>query len=108
MDQNTLFDLVIERIGAVSPLKAMPIEAELAKPKSFLKLVDAEHYNWSSNEFRKVFGMRFRVKVPPLDQLNILVVGDRATVWPQLAALGYPLIELTVDGTPVTDAKQRP
>ncbi|MBT3436774.1 MAG: insulinase family protein [Oceanospirillaceae bacterium] len=44
----------------------------------------------------------------PLDQLNILVVGDRATVWPQLAALGYPLIELTVDGTPVTDAKQRP
>ena len=72
MDQNTLFDLVIERIGAVSPLKAMPIEAELAKPKSFLKLVDAEHYNWSSNEFRKVFGMRFRVKVPPLDQLNII------------------------------------
>ena len=73
MDQNRLFDSVIGKISAANGLQEMPIEPELAKPKSFLRLVDAEHYNWSSKNFRKVFGMRFRVKVPPIDQLNIIV-----------------------------------
>jgi hypothetical protein len=72
MDQNTLFDSIIDTISASTEMNEMPIEPELAKPKSLLRLVDADHYNWSGSDFRKVFGMRFRVKIPALDQLNII------------------------------------
>jgi len=72
MDQDTLFQSVIDRIDQRSPLEAQTIEPELKNPKSFLKILDADHHNWTSDAFRKVFGMRFRVKVPPIDQLNII------------------------------------
>jgi len=72
MDQDALFNSIIDRIGQGAPLTEQAIEPELKKPKSFLKILDADHYNWSADAFRKLFGMRFRVKVPPIDQLNII------------------------------------
>jgi hypothetical protein len=50
----------------------MPLAPELAEPKSFLKVLSAKHYNWRADKFRKIFGMRFTVKLPPLDQLNTI------------------------------------
>ena len=72
MDQDELFAATIDRINQRSPLTEVAVDSELARPSAFMKLVEAEHLNWSSDDFRKVFGMRFRVKVPPLDQLNII------------------------------------
>ncbi len=72
MDQDLLFSSVIDPITADSSIIEQPVEPELARPKSFLKILDAEHYNWKGGPFRKVFGMRFRVKVPAIDQLNII------------------------------------
>ncbi len=54
------------------PLEAVPLAPELAEPKSFLKVLTAKHYNWHADKFRKLFGMRFTVKLPPLDQLNTI------------------------------------
>jgi len=72
MDQDTLYKSVIDRINQSSPLTEQTVEPELKNPKSFLKILDADHFNWTSDDFRKVFGMRFKVKIPPLDQLNII------------------------------------
>jgi len=70
MDQDQRLDAIIDRLRGVEPLQAHDIPHDLAEPKSFLKVLRANHYNWSSERFRKVFGMRFRVKIPPIEQLN--------------------------------------
>ena len=70
MDQDQRLQAIIERLRGVESLEELPVPAELAEPKSFLKVLRANHYNWSSERFRKIFGMRFRVKVPRIEQLN--------------------------------------
>jgi hypothetical protein len=62
----------MDRIGQTVPLVPVDLEPELARPKSFLKILDADHYNWEADKFRKLFAMRFRVKVPALDQINMI------------------------------------
>jgi zinc protease len=37
----------------------------------------------------------------PPDKLNMLLVGDKATILPGLQKLGYKIVELDVDGKPV-------
>lgn len=70
MDQ--LFRSVLDAADAVFPLTEVELDPELARPKSFLKILDADHHNWRAEKFRKLFGMRFRVRMPPLDQLNCI------------------------------------
>jgi len=70
MDQDQRLERIIERVRGAEPLAEMPVPPELAEPKSFLKVLRANHYNWSSPHFRKLFAMRFRVKIPPIEQLN--------------------------------------
>lgn len=53
-------------------LDPVELEPEIARPKSFLKVLDAEHFNWTGDPLRKLFAMRFRVKIPPLDQMNVI------------------------------------
>ena len=72
MDQDQRLDAIIERIGRVEALQENAVPPELAKPKSFLKVLRATHRNWSSERFRKIFGMRFSVKIPPLEQINAI------------------------------------
>jgi hypothetical protein len=72
VDQNQRLDQIIERVARVEPLEQMFIPDELAQPKSFLKVLRAKHYNWQSTKFRKLFGMRFSVKIPPIEQLNTI------------------------------------
>jgi len=67
---DELFWSVITQFGDSFPLTEVELDPEIAEPKSFLKILDAQHYNWTADRFRKLFGMRFRVKLPPLDQLN--------------------------------------
>ena len=55
------------------PLTAVPVAPELAEPKSFLKILQARHMNWRTGRDRKVFGMRFGVKLPSLDQMNFIM-----------------------------------
>ena len=70
MDQDQRLEAIVERLRGVESLEEIPVPAELAEPKSFLKVLRANHYNWSSQRFRKVFGMRFSVKAPRIEQLN--------------------------------------
>jgi len=70
---DELFDSVFTRVGRHFPLTPVELDDEIAKPKSMLKLLDATHYNWHAQRFRKLFGMRFKVKLPPLDQLNTIL-----------------------------------
>lgn len=70
MDQDQRLQAIIERVRGVEALQEEHVPPELAEPKSFLKVLRANHYNWSSPHFRKLFGMRFRVKLPPIEQLN--------------------------------------
>ena len=37
----------------------------------------------------------------PVEQMKIVVVGDKAVVGESLAALGYPFVELDEEGNPV-------
>ena len=69
---DELFQSVIATVDQVFPLTDVELDPELAQPKSFLKILDATHYNWTAERFRKLFGMRFKVKLPPLDQLNCI------------------------------------
>jgi hypothetical protein len=69
---DDLFDSVIGKVRECFPLEAIPLDPELAEPKSFLKILTARHYNWRANRFSKLFGMRFSVKLPPLDQMNTI------------------------------------
>jgi len=70
MDQNQRLDAMVERTAVTEPLTSMAVPLELAEPKSFLKVLTAKHYNWESERFRKIFGMRFSVKIPAIEQLN--------------------------------------
>lgn len=69
---DQLMDEAVQRIGETVALRPVTLDPELAKPKSFLKVLDADHYNWEADKFRKLFTMRFRVKLPPLDQINMI------------------------------------
>ncbi len=70
MDQ--LFQSIIEAVSERFPISPVDLDPELAEPKSFLKVLNARHYNWKAERFRKLFGMRFEVKIPALDQLNTI------------------------------------
>ena len=65
MDQDQRLNAIMDRVRGIEALEEIPVPQELAEPKSFLKVLRANHYNWSSQHFRKLFGMRFRVKLPP-------------------------------------------
>ena len=39
-----------------------------------------------------------------MDDMIIVVVGDKASVLPQLEDLGYEIVELDVEGRPVTSS----
>ena len=54
------------------PLEPVDIDPDLAEPKSRLKVIKARHYNWRADRFCKIFGMRFSVKLPPMEQLNTI------------------------------------
>ena len=69
---DELFRSVVDTVDGTFPLTPVDLDPEIARPKSFLKILDATHYNWGAERFRKLFGMRFRVKLPPLDQLNCI------------------------------------
>ena len=69
---DRLLDSALERVGRYATVEPMTLDPDLAKPKSFLKVLDADHYNWQADGYRKLFGMRFRVKLPPLDQINMI------------------------------------
>lgn len=69
---DELFRSVIDTVDEAFPLTARALDPEIAQPKSFLKMLDATHFNWDAERFRKLFGMRFKVKLPPLDQLNCI------------------------------------
>jgi Ferredoxin-dependent bilin reductase len=75
------FNGLIQRINAVFPLQPVALDPALAEPKSFLKILKARHYNWQAEGFRKVFGMRFTVRLPSLDQMNLILYpeADRDT-----------------------------
>jgi hypothetical protein len=69
---DELFRSIFDRVNATFSLREVELNPELARPKSFLKILNADHHNWEADRFRKLFGMRFRVKLPPLDQLNCI------------------------------------
>jgi len=70
MNQDQRLEAIIERVRTMEPIEELLVPPELAEPKSFLKVLRANHYNWSSEHFRRLFGIRFRVNIPPIEQLN--------------------------------------
>ena len=77
MDQQQRFEAVIDRIAAATPLTAVPLDSEIAEPRAFMKVMRANHYNWTADPFEKVFGMRMSLKLPPLEQLNVILYPDQ-------------------------------
>ena len=77
MNQDDRLDQIIRRVSEAETLEANSIPPELARPSSFLKVLQASHYNWESCHFRKVFAMRFSVKLPPIEQLNVITYPHR-------------------------------
>jgi len=68
MDQ--VFESIIGCVGERVPMQPVELDPVLARPKSRLKVLDATHYNWAAPRFRKLFAMQFKVRIPPLDQMN--------------------------------------
>jgi len=77
-EMEQLFESVIGKVACYFPLREVELDPEIAAPKSLLKILTARHYNWTADRFRKLFGMRFTVKLPPLDQLNTIFYPDRS------------------------------
>ena len=73
MNQDQRLDAIVAAIDRTESLHPLMVPPELARPKSILKVLDARHYNWESARFRKIFGMRFSVKIPPIEQLNSIL-----------------------------------
>ncbi len=72
-DLEARFQHLLTRVQTRLPLTEVPVPAELAAPRSFLKILKARHMNWRADHYRKIFGMRFNVKLPPLDQMNFIM-----------------------------------
>lgn len=72
-DLEAAFGLLMDKVESRFPLAPVALDPELATPKSFLKILKARHMNWTAPGFRKVFGMRFNVKLPALDQMNFIM-----------------------------------
>ncbi len=72
-DLEARFRALIAQVDSQMPLTAVAVDPELAEPKSFLKILKARHMNWRTGRYRKVFGMRFNMKLPPLDQMNFIM-----------------------------------
>jgi hypothetical protein len=70
LNQDERIQKIIELVAYTEHLQEVVVPPELAQPSWFLKLLKANHYNWESPHFRKLFGMRFSVKLPPIEQLN--------------------------------------
>ena len=72
-DLERRFRDLIGIVDAKLPLSPVALDPELAEPHSFLKILKARHMNWQAPRCRKVFGMRFAVKIPSLDQMNFII-----------------------------------
>ena len=72
-DVEARFQGLLARVDAWLPLVPLSVPPELAAPRSFLKILKARHMNWRAEKFRKIFGMRFTVSLPPLDQMNFIM-----------------------------------
>jgi len=72
-DLESRFQSLIALVDGQMPLTAVPVDQALAEPKSFLKILKARHMNWQAERYRKIFGMRFSVKLPALDQMNFIM-----------------------------------
>ena len=72
MNQDERLKSMVDRVGRDEKLNKIEIPVELEKPSSFLKVLKAQHYNWESERFRKLFAMRFSVKIPPIEQINTI------------------------------------
>jgi hypothetical protein len=85
---DELFDRLIDTVRQRFPLEPVDLDPELAQPKSFLKVLRARHYNWEADRFRKLFGMRFEVKLPPLDQFNVIFYPEQVYDTPIFLCFG--------------------
>lgn len=72
-DLEARFQALIAQVDELMPLTAVAVDPALAEPKSFLRILKARHMNWRTERYRKVFGMRFSMKLPPLDQMNFIM-----------------------------------
>jgi hypothetical protein len=72
LNQDQRLEKIIGQLSAAEQLSEVAVPPELAAPKSFLKVLRSRNYNWESDRFRKVFGMRFSVKIPSIEQLNAI------------------------------------
>lgn len=72
LNQDERIQKIIGLAADTERLQEVAVPPELAQPSSFLKLLKANHYNWESLHFRKLFGMRFSVKLPLIEQLNVI------------------------------------
>jgi len=73
VNQSQRLDAIIASVSQIETLQKIELPAELAEPKSRLKLLKANHYNWESKKFRKIFAMRFSTKLPKLQQINCIL-----------------------------------
>jgi hypothetical protein len=85
---DEFFNQLMDRVRQRFPLEPVELDPELAEPKSFLKVLRARHFNWEADRFRKLFGMRFQVKLPPLDQFNTIFYPERVYDTPIFLCFG--------------------
>lgn len=53
-------------------LEPVPVDPELEKADSVLKILKVRCHNWRSEKLRKIGTLRFFVNLPPLDALNMI------------------------------------
>lgn len=77
-DIEGAFQALLGTVQSRFPLTPVALDPELAEPKSFLRILKARHMNWRAERYRKVFAMRFNVKIPSLDQMNFIMYPEPA------------------------------
>lgn len=111
-DLESRFQGLIAQVNKRAPLTPMAVEPGLAEPKSFLKILKARHMNRQAPGYRKVFGMRFNVKLPPLDQMNFIMYPEPDRDVPIflffcLLTGRKAICHVNINGVPGDDAWQR-
>ena len=82
METDSLYERLLNQIEARLSPTPVELPAELAQPRSKLRLLTARHHNWTAEGFRKLFSMRFSMRVPPLQQMNIILYPDAESAQP--------------------------
>lgn len=77
MDLDQQLEAVKAKIEEYTPLTESFVDPDISENSAFLKMVTVNAYNWTAPHMTKMSSLRYVVKVPPMNVLNLIIYPDR-------------------------------